>query len=360
VIFQQLSFIRNKDLGYDKAQVVVLPVDGLMRPNFRSIKESIMRVPNVVSVSCGAEETTNIHWDDQITLSGDPLSTPLFTYASPADPDIVHTLGLHIIAGSDFTQADWRLMNDSNVADPQTAFMLNETLAKALGWKPAEAIGKTIYRSFHKGIVKAVVKDFNFAPLHEPIAPLAIFLDSQYVHIYQAFVKISGKNVPSTIVSLEKTWKERVTHRPFQYHFLDDNFNKIYHTEEQTAKIFTVFSTLAILLACLGLFALAAYTTVQRAKEIGIRKVLGAGELQLVMLISNDFLKLVALSMLLAFPVAWYFLKSWLDNFAYRINISWLVFLVSGGAAAAIAFVSIFAQAYKAAITNPIQSLRTE
>jgi putative ABC transport system permease protein len=140
---------------------------------------------------------------------------------------------------------------------------------------------------------------------------------------------------------------------------LDDNFNTLYHAEEQTAKIFTVFSTLAIVLACLGLFALVAYTTAQRAKEIGIRKVLGAGELQLVMLISNDFLKLVALSMLLAFPLAWYFLKSWLDNFAYRINISWLVFLVCGGGAVAIAFVSIFAQAYKAAITNPIQSLRT-
>jgi putative ABC transport system permease protein len=205
-----------------------------------------------------------------------------------------------------------------------------------------------------------VVKDFNFAPLHTPVAPLVIFLDSQYFHIYQAFVKISGNNIPSTLQSMEATWKERVTHRPFEYHFLDDNFNSIYHTEEQTAQIFTVFSALAIVLACMGLFALAAYTTVQRAKEIGIRKVLGAGEWKLVMLVSGDFLKLVGISMVLAFPVAWYFLHRWLENFAYRIQISWVIFLAAGGASVALAFVSIFAQAYRAAIANPVRSLRTE
>jgi putative ABC transport system permease protein len=267
---------------------------------------------------------------------------------------------LHIIAGGDFTHTDWLQLNGPGVQNPQTSFILNETLAKSLGWSPEQSIGKSIYRSFHKGLVKAVVKDFNFAPLHEPIAPLMIFLDSQYYHIYQAFVKISGNDLPSTIAALQTNWKQRVTHRPFQYHFLDDNFNMLYHTESQTAKIFSVFSVLAILLACLGLFALSAYSTVQRAKEIGIRKVLGAGEFSLIMLISADFLKLVALSMVLAFPLAWYFLNHWLDNFAYRISISWFVFLLSGIAASAIAFASIGLQAYKAAISDPVKSLRTE
>jgi putative ABC transport system permease protein len=360
VIFEQMSFIKNKDLGYDKSQVVVLPVDGLMRPDFTTLKESIARLPNVLSVSCGAEEPTNIRWDDEITLSSDPNAKPLLTYATPADPDFVRTLGLHIIAGTDFSRADWLTMNRPGNPNPQTSFMVNETLAKSLGWKAQEAPGKIIYRSFRKGVVKAVVKDFNFAPLHQPIAPLVIFLDSQYYHIYQAFVKISGSNIRSTLRSLEENWKTRVPHRPFEYHFLDDNFNTVYHTEEQTVKIFTVFSGLAILLACLGLFALAAYTTVQRAKEIGIRKVLGAGELGIVLLISRDFLKLVAISMLLAFPVAWYFLNSWLNNFAYRIQISWIVFLISGCASATIAFASIFIQAYKAAVANPVRSLKTE
>ncbi len=360
VIFEQMSFVKNKDLGYNKDHVLVLPVDNLMRRNFRQLKEAIAVLPDVKSVTCGAEEITHIHWDDVITLSPDPQSKPYFTSASPADPDFVRTFGLHIIAGNDFTESDWRMMNDSVVRDRHTSFILNETLAKSLGWKPEEAIGKTIYRSFTRGTVKAVVKDFNFAPLHEAIGPLVIFLDSQYFHIYQAYVKISGNDVATVIASLEKVWKERVPHRPFQYHFLDENYDKLYHTENQTAKIFTVFSGLAILLACLGLFALAAYTTVQRAKEIGIRKVLGAGELQLVMLIARDFLKLVAIAMLVACPIAWYFLNGWLNNFAYRIQIQWVVFLISGLAAAAIAFASVFVQAYRAAVANPVKSLRTE
>jgi putative ABC transport system permease protein len=360
VIYEQMQYIRKKDLGYDQSHVVALPVDLAMRPNFRAIKESLARLPGVLSVSCGAEEPTYIRWDDAVTLLPGPSSKPVLTYASPADPDFVRTLGLHIIAGTDFTQADWMQMNGPDNPDPQTSFMLNETLTRAMGWKPQEALGKIMYRSDHKGVVKAVVKDFNFAPLHTSVAPLVIFLDSQYYHIYQAFVKISGNNIPSTLSSMEATWKERVTHRPFEYHFLDDNFHSIYHTEEQTAQIFTVFSALAIVLACMGLFALAAYTTVQRAKEIGIRKVLGAGEWRLVMLVSGDFLKLVGISTVLAFPVAWYFLHRWLENFAYRIQISWVIFLVAGGAAVALAFVSIFAQAYRAAIANPVRSLRTE
>ena len=268
---------------------------------------------------------------------------------------------MHIVSGSDFTLADWKRMDTSGGASNwQTSYMLNESAAKAMGWTPEQAIGKIIYRSGQRGTIKAVLKDFNFTSLHEPIRPLVIFLDSNYYHIYQMYVKVSDRNLPATIQGLGETWKERVTHRPFQYHFLDDNFNRIYHSEKQTAGIFSTFSSLAILLACLGLFALAAYTTVQRAKEIGVRKILGAGVKEIVLLISGDFIKLVIVASLIAFPVAWFSANSWLQQFAYRIQIDWWVFVTAAASAAIVALVAISSQAIKAAMANPVTSLRSE
>jgi putative ABC transport system permease protein len=361
IIFQQLSYLQHKDLGYDKDHVIVLPVDAVIRDKWRSVKEAIQRIPNVESVSCGAEETTYIHWDDELTTAASPGATPMYITASPTDIDFVRTMGLHIIAGSDFTQSDW-LQADSvtNPSDPHTSYMLNESAVKALGWTPEQAIGRTVYRSGGKGLVKAVVRDFHYAPLHQAIGPLVIFLDAQYRHIFQTFVKVNGRDIPGTLRELEATWKQRVPHRPFQYHFLDDTYNVIYHTEQQTAAIFSTFSTLAILLACLGLFALAAYSTVQRAKEIGIRKVLGAGVVQIVLLISGDFVKLVALASLIAFPIAWLMMKSWLRQFAYRIDIGWWVFGAAGLVAVVIALFTIGLQAVRAANASLVKSLRSE
>jgi len=237
---------------------------------------------------------------------------------------------------------------------------LNESAVKALGLTPEQVIGKTLYLNFNKGIVKAVVNDFHFAPLHEAIKPLVIFLDSGYTRTYQCYVKISGQNIPATLQALNDTWRRYVAHRPFEYHFLDDNYNMLYHNEQQTAKIFSTFSTLAIFLACLGLFALAGYITVQRAKEIGIRKVLGAEVTQIVMLISGDFVKLVAIASLIAFPVAWLSMNSWLQSFAYRVSINWWVFLAAGLATTSIALLTIGFQAMRAANMNPIKSLKVE
>jgi putative ABC transport system permease protein len=361
VIFRQLSFIRNKNLGYDKDHVVVLPVDNVIRNNYDRVKEAIKLLPNVQSVSCGAEELTNVHWDDEVKTTTDASSTPLYVNASPTDIDFVKTMGLHIVAGSDFTLSDWKQTDTLNNPDPHTSYMINESLAKALGWTPEQAVGKIIYRSgSNKGIIKAVVKDFHYAPLHETIGRLLIFLDPYHRHIFQAYVKISGNDVPGTLRKLEATWKERVPHRPFQYHFLDDNYNIIYHNEQQSAKIFSTFSSLAILLACLGLFALAAYSTVQRAKEIGIRKVLGADVMQIVTLIAGDFIKLVVIAAVIAFPLAWLSMHSWLQGFAYRVNMGWWVFLVAGVCATVIALLSISFQAVRAANMNPVKSLKSE
>jgi putative ABC transport system permease protein len=361
IIFQQLSYIQRKDLGYDKDHLIVLPVDGIMRANYQPIKEALERVPGVTSVSCSAQEITNIVWGDALRTSSNTSATPLFVTVSPTDIDFVRTSGVRIINGNDYTLSDWKQLDSvNNNRDRHTTYMLNESAVKALGWTPDYAIGKTLYLNFNKGIVKAVVKDFHFAPLHEPIKPLVIFLDSGYTHIYQCYAKISGQNIPATLQALNNIWRSYVSHRPFQFHFLDDNYNMLYHNEQQTAKIFSAFSTLAILLACLGLFALAGYITAQRAKEIGIRKVLGAEVMQIVLLIVTDFIKLVAIASLIAFPVAWLSMNSWLQSFAYRINMGWWVFLAAGLATTVIALLTIGFQAIRAANMNPVKSLKTE
>jgi putative ABC transport system permease protein len=174
------------------------------------------------------------------------------------------------------------------------------------------------------------------------------------------FVKISGKDVAGTLNYLQTVWKERVPYRPFEYHFLDDDFNALYKVETRTSQLFSFFSTTAILLACLGLFALAAFTTVQRTKEIGIRKVLGASILSIARLVSADFLKLVVIASVIAFPLAGWAMHNWLQNFAYRININWLVFLLAALAAILIALITVGFQAVKAALANPVKSLRAE
>jgi putative ABC transport system permease protein len=360
IIFQQLSYIQHKNLGYDKDHLIVLPVDYLTRRSYPQLKDALLRIPQVQGVTCGAEETTYIHWDDELTTTAGAGATPHYVNAAPCDIDFVRTIGLHIVAGSDYTRSDW-LQTDTTInPDAHTTYMLNEAAVKALGWTPEQAIGRTIYRSGGRGTVKAVVKDFHYAPLHQPIGPLVIFLDPYYGHIFQCFVKISGRDLPATLSDLEAIWKQRVPHRPFQYHFLDDTYNKIYHAERQTAGIFTTFSTLAILLACLGLFALAAYSTVQRAKEIGIRKVLGARIGQIVLLISADFLKLVGVASLIAFPVAWWTMHGWLRQFAYRIDIQWWVFGAAGIAAVLITLLTIGLQAVRAANASLVKSLRSE
>jgi len=360
-IFEQLSYIQHKDLGYDKDHLIVLPVDGIMRANYQPIKDALERVPGVKSVSSGYQEMTNIGWPDALRSNPDPAAAATLVTVSPTDIDFVRTAGVHIVAGSDYSLSDWQQSGASST-DPNrhNAYLLNESAVKALGLTPGQVIGKTLYLNFNKGTVKAVVEDFHFAPLHEPIKPLVIFLDSGYTRTYQCYVKISGQNIPATLQALNDTWRRYVAHRPFEYHFLDDNYNMLYHNEQQTAKIFSTFSTLAIFLACLGLFALAGYITVQRAKEIGIRKVLGAEVMQIVMLISGDFVKLVAIAALIAFPVAWLSMNSWLQGFAYRININWWVFLAAGVVTTLIALLTIGFQAMRAAHMNPIKSLKVE
>lgn len=356
VILQQLSYIQNKALGYNKEQVLVLPLDAKVLDQYDDFKQAFSRSPGVLSVGGAYESPTDIGWGDGLTSVSDGKKISI--NALPADESIVKTLELQIIAGSDYTLTDVQQFDTSdNGNNIRYQFMLNESAVKAFGWTPQEAIGKKVAKG-REGVIKAVVKDFHFRSFHEEIKPLAIFLDRQMLGCF--FVKVADNNLPGTLSSLEKTWKQRVPNRPFEYSFLDEEYNALYKTEQRTASVFTTFSTLAILLACLGLFALTAYVMVQRTKEIGIRKVFGATVTDILTLVSKDFLKLILISMVISIPVALYAINIWLKDFAYRITVEWWVFPLAGLLAILIAFFAISYQAIKAAVANPVKSLRTE
>lgn len=355
VILQQLRFIRNKDLGYNKEQVVVLPVDGKTAAHYDELKKALASSPGVLSVGGAYEAPTHIGWGDGITTKDGKEVT---VNALPVDEDFVKTLGLKIIAGSDYSQTDVLQFDTSDGGNNlRYSFMVNEAALKQLGWTPEEAIGKTITKGAD-GVIKAVVKDFHFRSMHEPISPLLIFFDKRLAG--SLFVKLSGSNVSATLQNLEQTWKERVTHRPFEYHFLDEDYAELYKAEQRTASVFTGFSSLAILLACLGLFALTAFTMVQRTKEIGIRKVLGATLADILALVSKDFLLLVLLALLIAAPLAFFTTSKWLESFSYKVTLHWWVFAAAGLTTVLIAFVTISLQVIKTALANPVKNLRTE
>ncbi|HEY0355778.1 MAG TPA: FtsX-like permease family protein, partial [Flavisolibacter sp.] len=358
IIIQQLNYIRNKELGYDKDHVVVMPVDFSILDKYDDLKTALAMHSSIKSVGGAYEDPTHVGWEDGLSKGAEwDEASRISINAMPVDEDFIKTLDLQIIAGTDFNETDVMQFDTSDGGkNLHYSYILNESAVKAFGWTPGEAIGKTVTKNT-SGQVKAVVKDFHFRSLKEAIRPLTLFLDKRLVG--SLFVKING-DVPAAIAHLEKTWKERIKHRPFEYHFLDEDYNALYKTEEKAAAVFSGFAAIAVILACLGLFALTAYTMVQRTKEIGIRKILGATLADLLVLISKDFLKLVLVAFVIAVPVSWYAANTWLESFVYHIPIQWWVFVMAGLVILAIAFITISMQAIRTSISNPVKNLRTE
>jgi putative ABC transport system permease protein len=241
------------------------------------------------------------------------------------------------------------------------SFIINEMAATSLGWTPQAAVGKDFKYGNTRGHIIGTVKDFHFESLHQPIVPMIFVMLPPSTNYYgNLSVKIASNNIPAAMAHLEKTWRKFSPETPFKAIFLDEKFDALYKSEQKQGSIFTVFAGIAILIACLGLFGLSAFTISQRVKEIGIRKVLGASTGSIVGLLSKDFLKLVGIAAVIAFPVAWYAMHSWLQDFAYRINMPWWIFIVAGIIAAIVALTTISFQAVKAALSNPVKSLRSE
>ncbi len=357
IMQKQLKFIQNRDLGYNREQVLVLPFDYHMNELLPAIKQAFLSNPNVKSVSRTVNTPVDIRsgysMRSALMLANEEISVA----GNPIDEDFIKTVGLQILSGNDLSQQDVKDAEVLKDSDKVFHFILNESAAKQLGWTPDMAIGKKMFLGDRSGYVRAVVKDFNFESMHQTIKPLVLFPETRGRSL---LVKLGNSRMPETISFLASTWKTLVTHRPFEYRFLNEDFNKLYESELRLGMVLNIFSGIAISLACLGLVGLSSYSAKQRQKEIGIRKVLGAGVYQILSLLTVNFVKLISIAVLIASPLAWISMHWWLRGFAYHISIQWWVFIVTGLVVISIAIITMCLQVARAAIANPVHSLRSE
>lgn len=354
VVYQQMKFIENKNIGYDKEQVLTIPNSYALGKNEPVFKEEMLKDSRVVNATMSWYKPAGpSNYNNALAYPQGEENHLLNAVEYHVDEQYIPTMGMQLAAGRNFSK---------EFATDSLALVINESAARALGWNQMTAIGKTIIRQnsvrgnnvpFH---VIGVVKDFNFRSLHESISPLLMNLHPEGGLIF----KIKTTNISGLLATMKKNWDAFNTDEPFTYSFMDDLFNKTYSAEQKTGTILNIFSLLIIFVACLGLFGLATYTAEQRTKEIGIRKVLGASVTQVTQMLSKEFLKLVLIASLIAFPVAWWAMNTWLQSFAYRIHINWWIFLVAGIAALLIALITVSFRAIKAALANPVESLRSE
>ncbi len=363
VISKQMNYLRGQQLGFQQHQQLIIPLStGEAQASYPVYREAVEQLPGVVSAS-GAS-----------TYPGQPsvMSIALRTAGKNAqeaqnvklgtvDIGFTEMLDLKLVAGRSFSRD---ITSDTSQNMP--AIVLNETGVKKLGFTPATVIDKTLYFDFPGRIqsfrVVGVVKDFHFESLHQQIAPLGFIRASSPFSAPLGYlvVRVNATEVPRLLASLEKHWRRINPAAPFEYSFLDQDFQRNYQAEQRVFLIVSYFTGIAILIACLGLYGLMAYTVEQRTREIGIRKVLGASESTLMMALTSDFLKLIALANLIAWPIGWWMMDRWLEEFAYRTSINWEIFALTGMAALLIALLTVSAQAMKASRLNPVKSLRME
>ena len=357
IVFQQLSYMQQTSLGFDKDRVITMAYPGSLGTQYESFRNELLKKSNIKDVGRSSRIPSGRLLDSQgaYTYNNDSL-TPVNSEIKflAADYNFISVYGMQLSAGRNFSR---------EYGTDTAGFIINETAVKALGWKSnQDAVGKNFKYASIDGHIIGVVSDFHFESMHQAIVPLVLVMPSPnlgnfYNHLS---LKIAGNNITAAVLSVQETWKKYLPETPFQYTFLDDNFAKLYQSEQTQGTIFTIFACIAIFIACLGLFGLSAFAITQRFKEIGVRKVLGANVGSIVALLSKDFLKLVAIAAVIAFPVAWFAMYKWLNDFAYRINIAWWVFVLAGVAAALVALITVSFQAIKAALMNPVKSLRTE
>jgi len=277
--------------------------------------------------------------------------------ATSIDAEFIPTLGMEFVAGRNFTEAELRKAS-SDTTSSSFSFIINESAMRELSIDPEKAIGLRVSMNDRKGEIVGVLKDFHFAPLHKKIGPLVLF--NQESDYHNIFIKLKSGNITESVSSIKKIYNQLISHRPFEYHFIDQQYSSLYDNEQRMAKINTVFSVLAIVIACLGLLGLVSFSAAQKAKEIGIRKVLGATASSIVLLITKDFTRLVLIALIIGFPVAYWIMEKWLSDFAYKTEIGLSPALVSSLLCVLIAFGTASYQAVKAALINPADTLRNE
>jgi putative ABC transport system permease protein len=350
VVYNQLGYMRSQDLGFSKEQKMILDTRGdSAKLAFRQVVTTLPGVQSTAMSGSVPGGNNNSAYSQIENVRGEMQIANLDLYF--VDFDYIHQFGMKMIAGRAFSREFG--------TDTTNAMILNEAAVKMFGYaSPARAVGKKFDQWGRKGTIIGVMKDFHFRGLQEVIKPLSMRIEPRACDLLS--VKVDGHNLPATISAIERTWKRVLPDKPFSYFFLDEFFDKQYRSEDRFGRLFLYFAVLAIFISCLGLMGLASYSTLQRTKEIGIRKIIGASVSNIVFLLSRDFLALVGLSFLIAAPLSWYFINGWLKGFAYRIDIYWWIFVVAGLTALFIALFTVSFQAIRAALTNPVISLRAE
>ena len=358
IVIQQLRYMQRTSLGYDKEHLVTLPYYSQLNNQYESFRNALLQNTNIRDLGRSSRIPTGRLLDDMgASAPGSDSMVPVKAEIRfvAADYDFIPTYGIHVVAGRNFSRG---------YGTDTSNFVINEAAVKAIGWKNAQqAVGKDFKYGFITGHIIGVMNDFHFESLHQEIKPLILITPASQpgqTFYNNISVKIAGNNIPAALNTLKNTWQKYLPDLPYQYTFLDEKFSKLYEAEQRQGTIFTAFACIAIFIACLGLLGLSAFAISQRVKEIGIRKVLGASVSTIVSLLSKDFLALVGISAIFAFPVAWYLMHKWLQDFAYRINIQWWIFIAAGIIAAIVAFFTISLQTVKAASANPVKNLRTE
>jgi len=340
----------NKKVGFDRDQVMLIQGTNTLDNKIEAFKNDLLKSSEIKSATIG----------DYLPIAGTKRDGNTFHKEGKikedigvsaqkwqVDYDYVKTMGMHVIEGRYFSK---------DMASDSEATVINKTMAKKLGLK--NPVGQRIENGWQKFTVIGVIEDFNFESMRQEVTPLCLVLSKYSSTIVS--VKISGADTKQAISYASNVWKSFSPNQAFRYTFLDESFANMYANVQRTGNIFTSFAVLAIIIACLGLFALSAFMAEQRTKEIGIRKVLGASVNSITTMLSKDFVKLVVIAIVIASPVAWWGMTKWLQDFAYRISIDWKFFAIAGIIALVIALFTVSFQAIKAAIANPVKSLRTE
>jgi putative ABC transport system permease protein len=365
IIYRQLHYMMSKNLGVNINQVVVMDRPGIALKNEENYKaydhaidvfrDELKKSPDIEAASTsltipGHQRAFKV----TIKPYGGNSKDSVFLRVNSMDYDFLNVYKMNIVAGRRFSK--------EFPHDPDTSVILTESAVRLMGYEnPNDAIGKTIViTEFNNArqLIAGVVNDYHQVSLKKPIEP-TMFFCSPYDGEYYS-IRINTDHLPKTLEHIQASWAKAFPGNPFEYSFLDEYFNQQYNNERRFGELFTTFSALAIIISCLGLFGLSAFTASQRIKEIGIRKVLGASVANIAAMLSKDFLKLVLISIAITSPLAWFTMEVWLRNFAYRIDVSWWVFAVAGIVALLIALLTVSFQAIKAALTNPVKSLRTE
>jgi putative ABC transport system permease protein len=353
VVRLQLDFIRNKDVGYEKDQIVVIRLhDPDVKKSLAALKSELKVNPNVIAATATDALPNNIQSQMGPKWPGMPEDFDNFdVYVSYVDENFLDVYGIDVVNGRNFSQ--------KFPSDTQSAFLFNESLVNTLGWK--QPLGREFEIWWGDvGQIVGVMKNFNFHSLHRGIDPMCLYYHKDQRYVYYLSVKIRGGNIPETLGFLKKTWRKFSPNYPIDYSFFDDIFDSAYRTEYRLGSMFNVFSLLAVAIACLGLFGLAAFTAEQRTKEIGIRKVLGASGASIFVLLSKEFAKWVLISSFIAWPIAYFAMHTWLQNFTYKAPLSPWIFIAATGAAAVMALGTVASQTAKVASANPVHILRYE